>query len=171
MNSRAQWKTRDSWTLVLHAKKEARMNPFKRILVATDFTDSSKPAFEEAIELAQKNGAELLIGHAYQPPNMTQADAVAPGVYDEWDRNLRFRIEQKLQELVNDAKKNGILAKPLVLAGAPYEAIVEAAKENKADLVVMGTHGRKGVSRFFLGSVASRVISTSPCPVMTVRAA
>jgi nucleotide-binding universal stress UspA family protein len=171
MNSRVRWKTRGSWALALPAKKEDDMNPFKRILVATDFTDSSKPAFEEAIELAQKNGSELLIGHAYQPPNMTQAYAVAPGVYDEWDRNLRIRVEQKLQELVNDAKKNGILAKPLVLAGAPYEAIVEAAKENKADLVVMGTHGRKGVSRFFLGSVASRVISTAPCPVMTVRAA
>ena len=147
------------------------MNPFKRILVATDFTDASNPAFEEAIELAQKNGSELLIGHAYQPPNMTQADVVAPGVYEEWDRNLRTQVEQKLQDLVNDAKKAGVLAKPLVLTGAPYEAIVDAAKENKADLVVMGTHGRKGVSRFFLGSVASRVISTAPCPVMTVRAA
>jgi nucleotide-binding universal stress UspA family protein len=147
------------------------MNPFKRIMVATDFTDASKPAFEEAIELAQKNGSELLIGHAYQPPNMTQADAVAPGVYEEWDRNLRIPIEKKLRDLVNDAKKAGVLAKPLVLTGAPYEAIVDAAKENKADLVVMGTHGRKGVSRFFLGSVASRVISTAPCPVMTVRAA
>jgi nucleotide-binding universal stress UspA family protein len=171
MSSQVRWKNPASWTLALHAKKEDDMNPFKRILVATDFTDSSKPAFEEAIELAQRNGSELLIGHAYQPPIMTQADAVAPGVYDEWDRNLRFGVEQKLQELVNDAKKNGILAKPLVLTGAPNEAIVDAAKENKADLVVMGTHGRKGVSRFFLGSVASRVISTSPCPVMTVRAA
>jgi nucleotide-binding universal stress UspA family protein len=147
------------------------MNPFKRIMVATDFTDASKPAFEEAIELAQKNGSELLIGHAYQPPNMFQADAVAPGVYDEWDRNLRTQVEQKLQGLVDDAKKAGVVAKPLVLSGAAYEAIVDAAKENKTDLVVMGTHGRKGVSRFFLGSVASRVISTAPCPVMTVRAA
>jgi nucleotide-binding universal stress UspA family protein len=147
------------------------MKPFKRILFATDFTDASKPAFEEAIEFAQKNGSELLIGHAYQPPSMTQADAVAPGVYDEWDRSLRTQVEQKLQGLVGDAKKAGVLAKPLVLAGTAYEAIVDAAKENKADLLVMGTHGRKGVSRFFLGSVASRVISTAPCPVMTVRAA
>ena len=58
-----------------------------------------------------------------------------------------------------------------MLFGTPYEAIVEAALENNADLVILGTHGRKGVSRFFLGSVASRVISTAPCPVMTVRAA
>ncbi len=147
------------------------MKPFNRIMVATDFTDASKPAFEEAIELAKKNGAELLISHAYQPPNVVQADAVAPGVYEEWDHNLRTQVEQKLQGLVDDAKKAGVQAKPLVLTGAPYEAIVEGAKDKKADLVVMGTHGRKGVSRFFLGSVASRVISTAPCPVMTVRAA
>jgi nucleotide-binding universal stress UspA family protein len=158
-------------TLALTETKEDDMNPFRRIMVATDFTDASTPAFEEAIELAQKNGSELLIGHAYQPPNATQADAVAPGVYEEWDRNLRTQVERKLQGLVADAKKVGVQAKPLVLVGAAYEAIVDAAKENKADLVVMGTHGRKGVSRFFLGSVASRVISTALCPVMTVRAA
>jgi nucleotide-binding universal stress UspA family protein len=147
------------------------MTPFNRIMVATDFTEASTPAFQEAIELAKKDGSELLISHAYQPPNMVQADTVAPGVYEEWDRNLRSRVQEMLQGLVDDAKKAGVPAKPLVLTGAPYEAIVDAAKENKADLVVMGTHGRKGVSRFFLGSVASRVISTAPCPVMTVRAA
>jgi nucleotide-binding universal stress UspA family protein len=62
------------------------------------------------------------------------------------------------------------VAKPLVLAGAADEAITEAAKDNDADLVIMGTHGRKGVSRLFLGSVASRVIATAPCPVMTIHA-
>jgi nucleotide-binding universal stress UspA family protein len=147
------------------------MKRFNRILVATDFTEASTPAFQEAIELGRRNGSELLISHAYQPPGMTQADAVAPGVYDEWDRNLRARVEGKLQGLVEAAEKAGVLARPLILTGDAYEAIVDAAKENKADLVVMGTHGRKGVSRFFLGSVAARVISTAPCPVMTVRAA
>jgi nucleotide-binding universal stress UspA family protein len=152
-------------------KKEDVMKPFNRILVATDFTEASTPAFQEAIELAKGNGSELLIGHAYQPPVMTQADAVAPGVYDEWDRNLRARVTEKLEGLVHAATKAGVQAKPLVLTGAAYDAIVDAAKKSKADLVVMGTHGRKGVSRFFLGSVASRVISTAPCPVLTVRAA
>ena len=147
------------------------MKPFNRILVATDFTDASTPAFEEALELAKKNGARLLIAHAYQPPKMSIADAVAAGVYDEWNENLRARVTQKLQGLVDEATQAGVLAEPLVLVGSAEEAIVDSAKHNKADLVVMGTHGRKGVSRFFLGSVASRVISTAPCPVMTVRAA
>ncbi|HYV40715.1 MAG TPA: universal stress protein, partial [Thermoanaerobaculia bacterium] len=77
----------------------------------------------------------------------------------------------KLPGLVENAAKEGVKAEPLVLMGEPYEAIAGAARDTGADLVVMGTHGRKGVSRFFLGSVAARVISTAPCPVMTIRAA
>jgi nucleotide-binding universal stress UspA family protein len=142
----------------------------RRILAAVDFTPASAPALKEAIELATENGAELLIVHAYEPPNAIQAEAVAPGVWEEWDQNLRATIEGKLKPLLEDASKKGIKARSLVLPGVPYEVIAEAAKKNDADLVVMGTHGRTGASRFFLGSVASRVISTAPCPVLTVRA-
>jgi nucleotide-binding universal stress UspA family protein len=147
------------------------MKPFHRVLVATDFSEASTPAFKEAILMAKENGAELMIANAYQPPNILEADFVAFGVYEEWDRSLRAEIEGKLNALVEEAKKAGVAARPLIVLGVPYEAITEAAKENDADLVIMGTHGRKGVARLFLGSVASRVISTAPCPVMTVRAA
>ena len=146
------------------------MKLFNRILVATDFSEASTPAFQEAILMARENGSELLIANAYQQPNMLEADSVAFGVYEEWDRNLRVEIEGKLNALVKEAGTAGVAATPLILPGAPHEAIARAAKENDADLVIMGTHGRKGVSRLFLGSVASRVIATAPCPVMTVHA-
>jgi nucleotide-binding universal stress UspA family protein len=151
-------------------KKEDVMELFHRILVATDFSEASTPAFQEAILIAKENGAELLIANAYHPPNVLEADSVAFGVYEEWDRNLRVEIEGKLNALVEEARKAGVAARPLILPGAPHEAITGAAKENDADLVIMGTHGRKGVSRLFLGSVASRVIATAPCPVMTIHA-
>jgi len=166
MNTRLKWKAAIASTV----EEEEPMKPFKRILVATDFSAASVPAMREAVELAQDVGSMLLVAHAYQAPNIAQADAVAPGVYEEWDRNLRLGVEAKLKPLVEEARKAGVNARPLVLCGAPYEAIADAVKEHKADLVVMGTHGRQGVSRFFLGSVASRVISTVSCPVMTVRA-
>jgi nucleotide-binding universal stress UspA family protein len=142
----------------------------KRILVATDFSSASDRAVETAIDMAGNNGTELLFAHAYVPPVASQADAVAPGVYEEWDRNLRNAVGEKLEPLVEKAKKRGIKARSLILSGTPYEAIADAAEKNQADLVVMGTHGRKGVARFFVGSVASRVISIAPCPVLTVRA-
>jgi nucleotide-binding universal stress UspA family protein len=170
MNARFRWKAAGTRAMASYAEKEEQMKPFKRILVATDFSEASTPALKEAVEMAQDAGAVLMIAHAYEAPNMAQADAVAPGVYEEWDRNLRSAVETKLQPIVENAKNAGVNARPLILSGTPYEAITDAAKDHKADLVVMGTHGRKGVSRFFLGSVASRVISTVECPVMTVRA-
>jgi len=103
------------------------MQLFHRTLVATDFSEASTPAFEEAILMARENGSELLIA--------------------------------KLNALIAEARKAGIAAKPLILAGAAHEAITEAAKENDDDLVIMGTHGRKGVARLFLGSVALRVMT------------
>jgi nucleotide-binding universal stress UspA family protein len=73
--------------------------------------------------------------------------------------------------LVEKARQQGLAAEPLVLRGVPYAAIAEAARSVGADLVVLGTHGRTGVQRLLLGSVAAKVISTAPCPVLTVRAA
>jgi nucleotide-binding universal stress UspA family protein len=152
-------------------RKGGPMKLFKRIIMATDLSPASEPALKEAIGLAKENGAELLIAHVYQPPSVVEAQSISAGVYEEWDQNIRAEVKGRLQELVENAAKEGVKAEPLILTGAPYEAIAEAARGNDADLVVMGTHGRKGVSRFFLGSVAARVISTAPCPVMTVRAA
>jgi nucleotide-binding universal stress UspA family protein len=147
------------------------MKPFHRILVATDFTPASEPALAEAIEMAKGDGTELLIAHAYQTPTVGQAQSAADAVYDEWLRNLRHRVEERLEPLVEKARDEGVNAQALILTGTPDEAITEAAAAEAADLVIMGTHGRKGVSRFFLGSVASRVITTAPCPVLTVHAA
>ncbi len=144
------------------------MKHFHRILMATDFTAASDPALDEAIEMAKGNGTELLIAHAYQSPVMLPEQTVSPETYEQWDRDLRTDVLQRLQPLLEKARQEGIMSRGLVLSGAPHEAIAEAAKESDADLIVMGTHGRKGVSRFFIGSVASRVISTAPCPVMTV---
>jgi universal stress protein A len=151
--------------------KEDTMKPFRRILVATDFTPASDPALAEAIEMAKGDGTELLIAHAYTPPNVIDAQSITGGVYEEWEKNLRDRVAERLEPLVERAGKEGVKAEALILSGTPYEAISDAAAENGADLVIMGTHGRKGVSKFFLGSVASRVISSAPCPVLTVRAA
>lgn len=144
------------------------MNAFHRILVATDFTDASAPAVEKGLELAKDNHSELMIAYACERPNMSQAEAIAPAVYDEWKENLRTQAEERIRPLVEDAIRQGVDAKALVLEGDPEKAIPEAARDEAADLVVMGTHARHGLSRFFQGSVAAHVITASPCPVLTV---
>ena len=143
----------------------------RRILLATDLTPASKPAFEEALRIAQEGDTELILAHAYQLPNLGQPVALAGEAYDAMDRQLRQAAEKQMEKLVVEARRRQIRVRSLVIFGDPYEAIAKAATDEGADLVIMGTHGRKGVARFFLGSVASRVISTAPCPVLTVRAA
>jgi nucleotide-binding universal stress UspA family protein len=147
------------------------METFRRILFATDLSPASASAFDEAIDLARMAGAELLIVHVYQPPALLPTDvSLSPAVYDELDTKLRESAEKDLSSLVEEAGRRGLRAESLLLAGFADEAIAEAARERQADLVVVGTHGRTGVRRFLLGSVASRVITAAPCPVMTVPA-
>ena len=142
---------------------------FHRILVATDFSSASMPAFERAVQLSKSSGAQLLIANAfpeYGPPEMGYAPASG---YEQWRHDALAAAERKLQPLVEQARREGLDARALVLAGSPGEAIVEGARREGADLIVLGTHGRRGAERFFLGSVALRVVSVAKCPVMTVR--
>jgi universal stress protein A len=147
------------------------MKLFQRILVTTDFSPASTPAFEHAVKMAKSEGASLWIAHAYQEPGLVELSRAPAGVYREWDQKLREGVERRLQALVEYARKEGVEARALILTGFADEAIIEAARQQRADLIVMGTHGRRGAARLFLGSVAARVISTAPCPVMTVRSA
>jgi len=150
-------------------KLESPMKMFHRILVATDFSPASTPALEQSVKMAKRDEALLLIAHAYQEPGLAELSHAPARVHEEWDQELREGVERKLRPLVEYARKAGIEARALILTGFADEAIIEAARQEGADLIVMGTHGRRGASRLFLGSVASRVISTASCPVMTVR--
>src|SRR6266404_2944217 len=147
------------------------MKLFRRILMATDFSPASTPALEQSIRMAKREEALLLIAHAYQEPGLVELSHAPARAYEEWDNALREAVERKLRPLVENARKEGVEGRALLLAGFADEAIIAAAKQEGADLIVMGTHGRRGAARMFLGSVAARVISTAPCPVMTVRSA
>ena len=127
------------------------MKLFERILVATDFSPASAPALEQSVRMASREGALLLIAHAYQEPGLVELSRAPAKVYEEWDRKIREGVERKLGPLVENARKGGVEAQGLLLAGFPDEAIVEAARQQRADLIVMGTHGRRGAARFFPG--------------------
>ena len=86
------------------------------------------------------------------------------------DLDTRRWVERQIARLVGRAKKSGVRAATAMVTGDPSAQIVRIARSTRADLIVIGTHGRRGVSKFLLGSVAERVIATAPCPVLTVRA-
>jgi nucleotide-binding universal stress UspA family protein len=147
------------------------MQSFRRLLVATDFSPAAQPAFEEACRIASDSGAPLLVLHAYQVPALASLKNAPAGISEDFERAVRSDSEKKLDVLVAEARTRGIAASGILRQGLPDEEILDAAEKEGIDLVVLGTHGRRGASRVLLGSVASRVVCRASCPVLTVRAA
>ena len=142
----------------------------RRILYPSDFSPASRAAFAKAIEMAKANRAELLILHVINPIMPVAGEGyVSPRMYEELAASTRVWARKRLNALISRAKKAGVRAKGLLVEGVPHEQIIRAARSKRADLVVMGTHGRSGLAKLFLGSVAGRVVSAASCPVMTVR--
>ncbi len=146
------------------------MKRIKRILHPSDFSPASAPAFATALEMAKDRRAELLLVHVLAPIVPVVGDGyVSPKVYDDLVRSTRVAGQKKLDGLLARARKAGVRGRTLLLEGSTHDQIVRAAKSRRADLIVMGTHGRGGIAELFLGSVAERVIGSARCPVLTVR--
>ena len=146
------------------------MSRIRRVMHPTDFSRASTPAFKRAVEMAKGNRAELLLVHVMVPAVPLMGDGyVSPKVYEDLEAAARSAAQKQLRKLVDKAKQAGARFKGLLLEGVAHERIAQAARSRKADLVVIGTHGRTGFAKLFLGSVASRVLAVSPCPVLTVR--
>ena len=147
------------------------MARIRRILHPSDFSKASAAAFTKAVELAKTNGAELVLLHVLAPPLPLMAGEgyVSPKVYEDLEQSARAYASKELASLVAKAKKAGVRAKAVLRDGVAHEQIVRAARSPRADMIVIGTHGRTGLAKLFLGSVAGRVVSTAKCPVMTVR--
>jgi nucleotide-binding universal stress UspA family protein len=138
---------------------------FTHILVPTDFSPTANRALDAALEMAERFGSLVSILHVYEP---TQPVPYGDGVI--WPTGQIERLARDaLDELVERAQErypacNGILKPP----GAPSDAIIAGARECGADVIVMGTHGRRGFAHLMLGSTAERVVRTSPIPVLTL---
>jgi nucleotide-binding universal stress UspA family protein len=146
------------------------MPMFRRIVHATDFSPASRRAFREAVALAKAARGSLLIAHVLPVLPILPDAYVAATTYDTLLRSQRAGARKQLDRLVARARKAGARASAILLDfGVPAERIVRLARARRADVVVMGTHGRTGLTRALLGSVAARVVSTATCPVLTVR--
>ncbi len=140
----------------------------KRVLHATDFSRASRPAFAKALELAKRDRARLFLLHVLVPPSPFLGDKL-PSSYLELQARARRDAERRLAAAVDEVKKAGVRVQATLIAGAPSEEILRAARRQRSDLIVIGTHGRTGLGRVFMGSVAERVLQRAPCPVLTVR--
>ncbi|MDB4943244.1 MAG: UspA domain protein [Labilithrix sp.] len=143
--------------------------PFKHILVPTDFGDASERAVDVAVELAEKLGAELTLVHTYEIPGYVYSamgfspmDLLTP---------VEVVAKQQFEVALATLRKRLPRAKGVLRKGDPRAEIRAAVDATRADLVVMGTHGRRGLTHALLGSVAERTVQTSTVPVLTIRAA
>lgn len=142
----------------------------RRIMHPSDFSPASQAAFAKAIDMAKANRAELTIVHVLSPVMPVPGDGyISPKVYDEIAASTRAWAQKQLDRRVAKAKTAGVRAKGMLMDGVAHEQIIRAAKAKRADLLVLGTHGRSGLAKLFIGSVAGRVVSAAPCPVLTVR--
>jgi nucleotide-binding universal stress UspA family protein len=138
----------------------------RRILCPVDFSETSDRALAYAIELGKRFEADVHVVHVYQLPVYAMPDgALVAG--PEALAALSTRLQKDLNDL---AKRTPGIAKTHLLEGVPHSEIDELAKKISADLIVMGTHGRTGLSRALIGSVAEKVVRTAPVPVLTVHA-
>jgi nucleotide-binding universal stress UspA family protein len=146
------------------------MARIRRIVHPTDFSPASGPAFKKALELAKQNNATLVIVNVLPTLPVIGDAYIPPATIDEMLRAQRAQAEKAMDRLVKRARAAGVRATGVVLDnGSVVDAIVRFAKRQKADLIVMGTHGHGVLARMLLGSVAQRVVSKAPCPVMLIR--
>jgi nucleotide-binding universal stress UspA family protein len=139
--------------------------PIRRILLATDFSAAAGHAFDQAVDLAREWRAELVLLHAIESIALPEDFSAASTVAERLERGAR----QAVAELEAHAKRQGIRCHGVVRSGIAAPTIIDVAKRLRSGLIVLGTHGRRGLSHFFMGSVAERVVRTAPCPVLTVR--
>jgi nucleotide-binding universal stress UspA family protein len=144
-------------------------NPFHRIVVPTDFSDSAEEAWALAQRVAAAPGSEVVLVHVFvEPPVYGEPPLAASRTWQVFEE-AREWVAAELERWAAAARAKGIAARTAMRAGSPAEEIVGLAAEERADLVVLGTHGRGGLNRALLGSVADRVVRLAPCPVLTVR--
>lgn len=144
---------------------------FEKILVPVDFGEPSTRALDIAVELAKLNGASLALVHVWEIPSYGYGAALPASVLNHLEAEARAQLDA----LVGSVKERLAGAKDVkevkvyLECGAPWREILRTVEETKPALVVMGTHGRRGLGHALIGSVAEKLVRTSPAPVLTVR--
>ena len=137
------------------------MIKIKKIICPVDFSELSRKAMQYANEFARLSDAKVfLVGVVENDPTINYSHGLEKEGAEE---------EQKLATLINEEQMAGIVADYAIYEGSAEECILDYAKRQEADIIIMGSHGRRGLKRMILGSVAEHVIRRAPCPVLIVK--
>jgi len=145
------------------------MLEIKLILCPVDFSEFSVRAYHHAVSLAEYYQAKLVAQHVVELWRHPSASfAASAGLYEEFEQTLRESGSEQLQEFVKNHTHDEIQPELVVQEGVAADSILSFAQAEKTDVIVMGTHGRRGFDRLMLGSVTDRVMRRAPCPVLAV---
>jgi nucleotide-binding universal stress UspA family protein len=149
------------------------MIAIKTILLPTDGSECSAKAMTYALSFAKQYGGRIVALHVIDRRWEEQTRVAFVEVGQDLTQKIRDGYAEEarriLQEVADAGAKAGVSVETRVVRGIPFDDIVQIGEELPADLIIMGTHGRTGVSHLLLGSVAERVVRRAPCPVLTVR--
>ena len=145
------------------------MKDFKTILFATDFSDNSEYAFEYALALAKKFEALLAIIHVINEPVDLRGFYVPHISFESLEEEIEEGARKMMDRFCRSHVRDYEPVMTFIVPGVPYDEVIKKALELSADLIIMGTHGRTGIDRILFGSVAEKVVKSSPIPVLTVR--
>jgi universal stress protein A len=140
----------------------------KTILVPVDFTAMSDHAIDRAFAWAKRFDSEVVLMHAYDLPVIGPTEMAFMTTVD-LDREVREGASRALKHALEARQGEGVRVRALLVQDDPLHAIVETAREERAGLIVMGTHGRTGIVGALLGNTAEKVVREAPCPVLTFR--
>jgi len=146
------------------------MPKIQRIVVATDFSELADTVVDQALDLAKQLGASVTLVHSYEIPIYGFPEGVLVAPPDVASR-IQTAAQAELEAIAKRSEGRGVKIAVVLRMGAAWDEVNAVAEETKADVIVVGTHGRRGFSRLMLGSTAERILRTANRPVYIVHAA
>ena len=144
------------------------MKEFRKILVPVDFSENSSQLLKDAADIAEKFAAALSVVFVVQSFEDYSGFFVPHIPINQFEEDLFRSAESKMTKFLTENLKPGMPCESKILQGDVAEKLLEFAGENDISLIIMGTHGYKGLEKVLFGSVAERVVKNAPCPVLTI---
>jgi nucleotide-binding universal stress UspA family protein len=141
----------------------------KKILFATDFSEGASVALPYAVDMAKQYGARLYLVHVIYDVTKTTGWYVPHVTLEEIYKDMEEKAREEIENFFAGQVKDFGDVEYVILKGIPYEEIIKYAGEEGISLIVLGTHGRRGIDRVLFGSTAEQIVRNAPCPVLSVR--
>ena len=155
--------------IALAGAMNSTTRPIKHILVAHDFQETADAALDYAMNLAKGLGSQVTVLHAYEVPSMGAPEVLVMAT--DWTKQFGVVAGEALEKTVSRIRGKGVEVRSELRRGKAWREVDSFAKEQQVDLIVVGSHGRHGLPRALLGSVAEKIVRTAPCPVLVVHGA